>query len=45
MIINLAIKSDNKLSLSEAFMLPYGLREQFVQAHNELIEEKNKALT
>lgn len=36
------IKSDGHLSLSDIYNMPFKMRELYIQANNEFIEEQNK---
>ena len=44
MLINMVLKSENKISLIEAYSLPYNFRSEFIQTYNEYMEEKKKSL-
>lgn len=36
------IKSDGHLSLSDVYNMPYKMRELYIKANNEFVEEQNK---
>jgi len=38
------IKSEGKISLSDAYALPFYMREKYIKMFNEYIEEKNKQM-
>jgi len=42
-LISLNIKSEGKVSLLEAYNLPFLLREEYIKTFNEFQDEKNKA--
>lgn len=41
-IISLNVRTEGKISISEAFSMPYKLREIYIKSTNKYIEEKNK---
>lgn len=41
-LLNISIRSEGRVSLTEVYQMPYLLREQFVDSFNEWVDEKNK---
>lgn len=41
-ILNICIKSEGKVSLTEVFNMPYNLREDYIKYFNQYLEEKKK---
>lgn len=43
-LINLNIRSEGKISIFEAYQMPYLQREMYIKLYNEFSEEKRKAM-
>lgn len=41
-LLMMHIKSDGHLSLNDVYNMPYKMRELYIEANNEFVEEQNK---
>lgn len=41
-LLMMHIKSDGNLSLNDVYNMPYKMRELYIKANNEFVEEQNK---
>ena len=41
-LLMMHIKSDGHLSLSDVYNMPYKMRQSYIEANNEFVDERNK---